>query len=131
VRSAGFPVSNADGAGVPQALVSDGIVSKLMDVNGQNLIAHSAATAQGTSGGPLMDLCGRAVGINSYSDTAVLVGFSLAQPVAALLDFLKANGKTVAPDSAPCAPRGIAFGGPAAAAPATSAPSGPPQRPRG
>jgi S1-C subfamily serine protease len=131
VRSAGFLGLNSDGAGVPQALVTDGIVSKLMDVNGQSLIAHSAATAQGTSGGPLMDLCGRAVGVNSYWDTGASVGFSLAQPVAALLDFLKANGKNVAPDNTPCAPRGVAFGGPAAAAPATSAPSGPPQRPRG
>jgi len=131
VRSAGFPGLNLDSAGIPEAVVTDGIVSKPMDVNGQNLVAHSAATAQGTSGGPLMDLCGRAVGVNSYYDTGASIGFSLAQPIAALLDFLKANGKNVAPDDTPCAPRGVAFGGPAAASPATSAPSGPQLRPRG
>ena len=92
----GFPGLNLDGATLPQAVITDGIVSNLIDLNGQNLIAHSAATAQGTSGGPLMDLCGRAVGVNTYSDTGASAGFSLAQPAAALLDFLKANGKNVA-----------------------------------
>ncbi len=131
VRSVGFPGLNLDGSTRPQAVIIDGIVSSLIDLDGQNLVAHSAATAQGTSGGPLMDLCGRAVGVNSYSDTGASVGFSLAQPAAALLDFLKASGKNVAPDNTPCAPRGVAFGGSASASPATSAPPGPPQRPRG
>jgi S1-C subfamily serine protease len=131
VRSVGFPGSNLDGATLPEAVITDGIVSNLIDLNGQNLIAHSAAAAQGTGGGPLMDLCSRAVGVNTYPDISASAGFSLAQPAAALLAFLKANGKDVALDNTPCAPRGVAFGRLGAASPATSAPSGPTPRPRG
>jgi S1-C subfamily serine protease len=131
VRSAGFPGLNLDGAGIPEAAITDGIVANFIDLNGQNLIAHSAATAQGNSGGPLMDLCSRAVGVNTLIDSGTSAGFSLAQLTTALLNFLKTNGKDIALDSTPCAPRGIAFGGPAAASPATPAPAGPPLRPRG
>jgi S1-C subfamily serine protease len=131
VRSAGFPGLNLDGAGIAEAAITDGIVSSFIELDGQHLIAHSAAAAQGGSGGPLMDLCSRAVGVNTLIDSSMSAGFSLALPIAALLDFLKANGRDIALDGTPCAPRGIAFGGPAAASPATPAPPGPPLRPRG
>jgi len=82
-------------------------------------------------GGPLMDLCGRAVGVNTSSPTrfGTEAGFSLAEPTAALLEFLKANGKSVSPDTTTCAPVGIAFGGPAATSPVSI--PGPPMRPPG
>jgi hypothetical protein len=129
VRSVGFPGLNSDGATLPEAIITDGIVSNLIDFRGQNLIVHSAAAAQGSAGGPLMDLCSRAVGVNTPPDVSASAGFSLAQPAAALLAFLKANGKDVALDDTPCAPRGIAFAKPNTASPAPPAP--PAQRPRG
>ena len=120
VRSMGFPGLVVRGTGIPESVITDGIVSSFIDLNGQNVIAHSAAIAHGNSGGPLMDLCSRAVGVNTFLPTGsgTPTGFSLAQPTAALLEFLKANGKTIALDTAACAPDGIAFGGPAAASPA-------------
>ena len=96
------------------------------------VIAHSAI-AEGNSGGPLMDLCSRVVGVNTLltTESGMPTGFSVAQPTAALLEFLKANGKTVPLDSTTCAPSGIAFGGPAATSPASTAPPAPPTRPPG
>jgi S1-C subfamily serine protease len=131
VRSLAFFGLDAANAGIPESAFTDGIVSSFVDLNGQTVIAHSAAIAQGNGGGPLMDLCGRAVGVNTSSPTrfGTEAGFSLAEPTAALLEFLKANGKSVSPDTTTCAPIGIAFGGPAATSPVSI--PGPPMRPPG
>jgi S1-C subfamily serine protease len=131
VRSLAFFGLDAASAGIPESAFTDGIVSSFIDLNGQTVIAHSAAIAQGNGGGPLMDLCGRAVGVNTSSPTrfGTEAGFSLAEPTAALLEFLKANGKSVSPDTTTCAPVGIAFGGPAATSPVSI--PGPPVRPPG
>jgi S1-C subfamily serine protease len=135
VRSIDFSGLVADSAVIPESVMTDGIVSSLIDLNGQNVIVNSAATARESSGGPLMDLCSRAVGVNTLLsiDSRASAGFSLAQPTAALLDFLKANGKNIALDTTACVPGGIAFGGPAATSPASSPASvpGSPPRPRG
>src|SRR5262249_43961963 len=93
VRAIGFPGLITAGA-IPASMSTDGIVSSFSEMNGQSVIVHSAAIAQGNTGGPLMDLCSRALGVNTSVNSAAPAGFSLAQPTAALLDFLKANGKT-------------------------------------
>jgi S1-C subfamily serine protease len=131
VRSLAFFGLDVASAGIPESAFTDGIVSSFIDLNGQTVIAHSAAIAQGNGGGPLMDLCGRAVGVNTSSPTrfGTEAGFSLAEPTTALLEFLKANGKSVSPDTTTCAPVGIAFGGPAATSPVSI--PGPPMRPPG
>jgi S1-C subfamily serine protease len=131
VRSLAFFGLDSASAGIPEAAFTDGIVSSSIDLNGQTMIAHSALIAQGNGGGPLMDLCGRTVGVNTSSPTrfGTEAGFSLAEPTAALLEFLKANGKSVSPDTTTCAPVGIAFGGPAATSPVSI--PGPPMRPPG
>jgi S1-C subfamily serine protease len=135
VRSLGFSGLVADSTAIPESVMTDGIVSSLIDLNGRNVIVNSAATARDSSGGPLMDLCSRALGVNTLLsiDSGASAGFSLAQPTAALLDFLKANGKNIALDTTACIPGGIAFGGPAATTPASSPASvpGSPPRPRG
>jgi S1-C subfamily serine protease len=130
VRAVLFPV---EGTRIPESVITDGIVSNFVELNGRVVITHSAI-ADGNSGGPLMDLCGRVVGVNTLlvTDSGMPTGFSVAQPTAALLEFLKANGKTIPVDTATCAPDGIAFGGPAATSPASPASSpAPPTRPPG
>jgi S1-C subfamily serine protease len=119
--------------GIPDSVITDGIVSNFIELNGHMIIAHSAI-ADGDGGGPMMDLCSRVVGVNTLlvTESGMPTGFSVAQPTAALLEFLKANGKTIPVDTATCAPSGIAFGGPAATPPATpTSPPAPPTRPPG
>jgi S1-C subfamily serine protease len=131
VRSVMFP--GLGDTGIPDSVITDGIVSNFIELNGQMMIAHSAM-ADGNSGGPLMDLCSRVVGVNTFltTEAGMPTGFSVAQPAAALIEFLKANGKTLPLDSAACAPAGIAFGGPAETIPAsTASPPAPPTRPPG
>jgi S1-C subfamily serine protease len=133
VRSVLFPGLVEGDAGIPESVITDGTVSSFVDLNGHIVIAHSAI-ADDSSGGPLMDLCSRVVGVNTMlvTDSGMPAGFSVAQPTAALLEFLKANGKTIPVDTAACAPGGIAFGGPAATSPAsTASPPAPPTRPPG
>jgi len=132
VRSVMFPGLEGD-TGIPDSVITDGIVSNFIELNGHMIIAHSAI-ADGNSGGPLMDLCSRVVGVNTLltTESGTPTGFSVAQPTAALLEFLKANGKTIPLDTATCAPGGIAFGGPAETIPAsTASPPAPPTRPPG
>jgi S1-C subfamily serine protease len=122
VRSVKF-LEPAGDSGIPESMITDGIISSVIDSNGRKAIVHSAAIADGNAGGPLMDLCSRAVGVNTWllTDGGPPAGVFLAQPIAALLEFLKANGKTVALDTARCAPGGIAFSGPTTMSPSSPA----------
>jgi hypothetical protein len=125
VRSVGFAGLVGDGTGIPESVITDGIVASSIDLNGHVVLAHSAVVGDGNSGGPLMDLCSRVVGVNTLlmTGSGPPAGFSLAQPTAALLEFLKANGRTISLDTSACAPDGIAFGGRAAMSPASPASS--------
>lgn len=50
----------------PQSPVrSQGVLSGARNLQGVNVILHTAAIARGNSGGPLLDPCGRVLGVNS------------------------------------------------------------------
>lgn len=53
---------------VPELVFSEGIVSTKLDLTPQ-VIAHTAIISQGNSGGPLVDRCGRVLGINTLIQT--------------------------------------------------------------
>jgi hypothetical protein len=80
-----------------------------------NILQHSAAINQGNSGGPLLDSCGRVVGVNTRKALSEVVGRNIvvqtegiyyASHIAALLDALKQQGIPVLPQSQACPPAG-------------------------
>jgi len=67
-------------------------------------LLHTAPIARGNSGGPLVDDCGRLVGINSFgADTSNAEGeFFFAVSTRELLPFLRANNVSPRLNSSPC-----------------------------
>ncbi len=83
---------------------SEGVVSGRRRLAGTDVLLHTAAIARGNSGGPLLDRCGRVVGINSAitrneeGDTSF--GFAIA--ATELLAFLREAKQPVATTALPC-----------------------------
>ncbi|MBL8705885.1 MAG: trypsin-like peptidase domain-containing protein [Rhodospirillales bacterium] len=83
---------------VPDAVVSNGVVSTIQSQpQGAGAIIHTAILSHGNSGGPLLDLCGRVVGINTLialdEKSHRQSNISLTAPD--LVQFLKTNNVPV------------------------------------
>lgn len=91
---------------VPEVIFSNGTVSAIQNRKAGEvpIIAHSANISGGNSGGPLVDRCGRAVGINSFirvrQDQGTNAGFALA--ASDILAFLASRNVPVVPVSTAC-----------------------------
>ena len=73
-------------------------------LSGTEVLLHTAGIARGNSGGPLLDECGRVIGVNSAitraEDGDTSFGFAIADTE--LAAFLRAAGQPFAITSAPC-----------------------------
>lgn len=89
----------------PQTPVaSDGIISSNDSINGISTLVHDADIARGNSGGPLVDRCGRVVGVNTFITRADEGDspFSFAVSVRELAGFLQDAGQPFNNVSGPC-----------------------------
>lgn len=96
---------------IPEVVTTEGIITRPVgDTSAAPYLMHSADIAQGNSGGPLMDLCGRVLGINTLVNPAGAMNYhtSWAIGAAGLLSFLESNNIAVSTDSAECNPGTVA-----------------------
>lgn len=117
VIAAGFPgdvlemdvdfaaLKSGDLAAVPDLTVTDGIVNAEQQIGpATRVLMHSAPLSTGNSGGPLVDMCGRVLGINSFVRKGRLQNRGYALPVAAMLAFLDDTGVAAQVTTEACAP---------------------------
>lgn len=85
-------------------VASDGIVSSRDAINGVDALVHDADIARGNSGGPLVDRCGRVVGVNAFISRADEGDspFSFAVTVRELSQFLQDAGQRFTSVSGAC-----------------------------
>jgi len=110
-------------AAVPSLIVTDGVVNTEQDLTpSTHVLVHSAPIASGNSGGPLVDLCGRVVGVNTFVRTGPMRTLNFALAVETLMPFLNEAGVTPQSATGACAPVVLRPAPAAASAPAPSSP---------
>jgi S1-C subfamily serine protease len=100
---------SGDISAAPDLNLTKGAVQSLQTgPDGTPLLVHTASIAKGNSGGPLVDGCGRVVGVNTFINVdqsqSAKINYAIRSP--AIAGFVKAAGATARMDSRPCASRG-------------------------
>ncbi|KAF0222770.1 MAG: Trypsin-like serine protease typically periplasmic containing C-terminal PDZ [Rhodospirillaceae bacterium] len=118
VVAAGFPgllldtdmnfraLIKGDMKAMPELAMSQGAIMAVQNRGrGLPVIAHSAPISGGNSGGPLVDMCGRVLGINTFINVAEKQGTNAGFALAAndLTTYLRANGVSPTIASGGCA----------------------------
>ncbi len=94
-----------DVSAAPDLSLTQGAVQSLQTGSGgMPVIVHTAAIAKGNSGGPLVDACGRLVGVNTYISVdqaqSARIQYAIRTPV--MHAFLQSAGASARNDTRPC-----------------------------
>lgn len=90
---------------VPGLTVTDGIINTEQQIGPEtHVLMHSAALASGNSGGPLVDMCGRLIGVNTFVRAGPLQNRGFALTTGDLLAFLQGTEAAPEIDAEPCVP---------------------------
>jgi len=97
---------SGDAAAAPELVLSRGEIQAVQpSATGTQVLVHSGDVMQGSSGGPIVDSCGRAIGMNTYiavdEQQSGRVSYALA--AGGLAGFLRQAGVPVAVQGSPCA----------------------------
>ncbi|WP_373635720.1 S1C family serine protease [Yoonia sp. SS1-5] len=90
----------------PDLVITNGIVNTQQQIaTNVSVLVHSASISKGNSGGPLVDMCGRVIGMNTFVSEQAFRNLNIAQSMPSLLRFLGAGqgGEVTIADSG-CAP---------------------------
>lgn len=98
----------------PTASVTEGIVTAVQQGNGANVVLHTAQITPGNSGGPLVDRCGRLLGINTYIMAREEGRMNYALASTDVVRFLTGLNVPVGSAEGPCNPPGPATPNPTA-----------------
>lgn len=110
----------------PELVLTRGSISTIQRLeNGLVVMPHSADISPGNSGGPLVDTCGRVVGINTFVSFATQVAdrVKYAQKTESLLPWLQQQNVQAAVQTEACQP--VTPGLPATPQPPANAPATP------
>jgi serine protease Do len=112
VTALGYPygVDRAIASGIDAMIVPQSPLKTLGHVVGRrsnaqyDTVVHDASIGRGNSGGPLVDNCGRVVGINSFLSVSEGIDstFAFAISEREVIAFLKANGVASSAVATPC-----------------------------
>ncbi|MEQ8651902.1 MAG: serine protease [Kiloniellales bacterium] len=119
VVAAGFPgllnetdediqrLASGDMQSMPEPSVTTGVITAQQAPRGADVLVHTATISGGSSGGPLVDECGRVVGMNTFVRSRKQDGgrlnYALATP--SLVAFLKQQNVDAKVSTETCAPK--------------------------
>lgn len=123
VVAAGFPSAllraddnfshllRGDLAAMPSVILTDGRINAVQTApTGMLILPHSAQISPGNSGGPLVDACGRVVGVNTFVNVSAeqAVHINYAEKSDTVVDFLRSAQVPVTETTTPCVPGALA-----------------------
>ena len=94
-----------DMTAAPDLTVTDGTINTEQKMGPDtHVLMHSAPLSSGNSGGPLVDMCGRVVGVNTFVRQGKMQNRGFALTTGDMLAFLKDTDAAPTVMSEPCAP---------------------------